>query len=298
MNLPGEVIRTIEVRGTQEYDAFDFFEDNRQVKINAQFRDLLESIKENGLISPIIVKPHNGKLFIADGQHRFIILKQLGLPVEYYVNDNIDLSAIISANATTIKHSSGGFLGIGQRYGIKFFDIVMDIIAKNPVRVKGEESNGCEIPYTAALEIVGTFLLKNKESIYNNTQFSKGCKINLKKTLSEMDVKITPKQEKEIDDFINLAKDIVMAIDKDSLKVNFNRELLKVHLGIGSDTPHITLKELLAYLKKEKYKESSCKNRMRLSSSDKEFRRIIQEIADKLEAKKNKRKTKVSTKAA
>jgi len=67
---------------TKEYDIFKFLASNRDIQ-DKKVKKFVESIKRQGLQIPIIV---NENKFIVDGQHRFIALRILKMPVPYIVS--------------------------------------------------------------------------------------------------------------------------------------------------------------------------------------------------------------------
>jgi hypothetical protein len=71
----------MEVLETQNYDKFKFIKDNRKVN-KLHLRKLRDSIAKQFLFSPIVV---NEKLEIIDGQHRFTVCKEMGLPILYNI---------------------------------------------------------------------------------------------------------------------------------------------------------------------------------------------------------------------
>lgn len=85
-----------------DYKRFAYLTGNRPVDLNhSEARDLLDSMCEYGFLPafPIMVRVNgSGKNEIVDGQHRFAIAKELGLPVYYVVdNSDVDISKINKA---------------------------------------------------------------------------------------------------------------------------------------------------------------------------------------------------------
>ena len=81
---------------TTNYDLFSFYEENRKIS-KGNIKQKIKSIQNIGYIEslPIIVD-ENFK--IIDGQHRFLALKELGLPIIYAI-EQIDYSkAMIELN--------------------------------------------------------------------------------------------------------------------------------------------------------------------------------------------------------
>ena len=82
------------IHTTSNYHEFDFAEYNRGVDA-AHVRKLKKLIKEMGLRQPISVTPTKE---IIDGQHRFHACRELGIPIKYIVDDQLDMSAVVDLN--------------------------------------------------------------------------------------------------------------------------------------------------------------------------------------------------------
>ena len=88
---------------TYEYDRFRFLNSNRDISI-ANKKKLLKSLERNNVFgaSTIIVKEHSdGYLYIYEGQHRYESLKELGEPIDYIINQELeeeDISLINTAS--------------------------------------------------------------------------------------------------------------------------------------------------------------------------------------------------------
>lgn len=84
---------------TKNYNLFTVSPDNRAVELGRR-KDLRKSMELYGFLPgfPILCRRVNGKLVIIDGQHRFGIAQELGLPVWYSVEDRAVDVAIINAS--------------------------------------------------------------------------------------------------------------------------------------------------------------------------------------------------------
>jgi hypothetical protein len=98
-------VAPIKVYVSDDYDMFTLSTYNREVSLS---KKLLESVKDNDLtqFNPILV---NDKLVIIDGQHRFMVCRELGIPIYFIISDDVmvdDASAINQAtkNWSTIDH--------------------------------------------------------------------------------------------------------------------------------------------------------------------------------------------------
>lgn len=85
------------VRQTSNYSKFATLGGNRKLN-ELHLKRLLSSVKTSNLLSsnPILV---NEKYQIIDGQHRFQVCKELGLPIYYLMTENLGLSEVQTLNA-------------------------------------------------------------------------------------------------------------------------------------------------------------------------------------------------------
>jgi len=90
---------------TKDYGKFEFLEENRPI-IPSKIKSLKRSISKVGFIGVITVIRLNGKLYIADGQHRLVALQMLDLPVVYEIvevktkKELVELIATLNSTAT------------------------------------------------------------------------------------------------------------------------------------------------------------------------------------------------------
>jgi hypothetical protein len=82
------------IHTTSNYEQFDFNELNRGVD-DAHVRRLTKNIKVHGLVQPIIVTASG---HIIDGQHRFHACRELGLPLQYIIRDEMEMSDVVQLN--------------------------------------------------------------------------------------------------------------------------------------------------------------------------------------------------------
>tara|TARA_R100000231_G_scaffold76116_1_gene59280 strand:+ start:255 stop:1085 length:831 start_codon:yes stop_codon:yes gene_type:complete len=87
------------IYSSDDYDKFSFKNSNRDIIPN-KIKKLKVSIEKAGQIMPIRV---NGSFVIQEGQHRFLVCKELGLPVQYFIKDEHieDDTIIIEANVNS-----------------------------------------------------------------------------------------------------------------------------------------------------------------------------------------------------
>lgn len=84
---------------TYDYGKFKILDANREIN-PANYRGLVESVKEEYLLGIIIV---NEKYEIIDGQHRFTVAKELGLPVRYTIAPGYGMKEVRRYNSTMKK---------------------------------------------------------------------------------------------------------------------------------------------------------------------------------------------------
>jgi len=97
-----------EIYSTSDYTKFRLVYGNRQLKRSKVIR-MREAIKQENKIQayPIVV---NSNYQIIDGQHRFIALAELGLPVCYIVNNTFKISVIAISASNQDKWKSDDYL--------------------------------------------------------------------------------------------------------------------------------------------------------------------------------------------
>jgi hypothetical protein len=83
------------VKFTTNYSIFKFLEGNRKIN-QLNLRRIIASMKENPLITILVV---NEKMEIIDGQHRFLALKELNLPINYVVAYGYGVKEVSILNA-------------------------------------------------------------------------------------------------------------------------------------------------------------------------------------------------------
>jgi hypothetical protein len=93
----GEIFTTI------NYDLFGFLTTNREIS-QKNFNKLVASLRQKNVFgaSTILVKKHDdGIYYIYEGQHRFLALKHLGLPIDYIVNQDLKIDDVSLMNTAS-----------------------------------------------------------------------------------------------------------------------------------------------------------------------------------------------------
>lgn len=93
---------------TNDYDKFKFDKVNRQINKNRvhQLARQIQEMKVSAL--PIIIV--NSDYVIIDGQHRFMAMKELGLPIFYYVDQSAGIKSIIEINSKQNRWKTDNFI--------------------------------------------------------------------------------------------------------------------------------------------------------------------------------------------
>lgn len=120
-NVP---ITEIMVHTTKDYSLFKTINGNRDVN-QLHLTRLSESFKKRHLITIIIV---NERFEIIDGQHRFLVSKELNLPVYYTILRNYGLNEVQILNANTknwrLEDYVNGYCDLGNKNYITYRDFV------------------------------------------------------------------------------------------------------------------------------------------------------------------------------
>lgn len=96
----------MQVHTTNDYALFSSIEGNRQIN-ELHLKHLKKSIEEKMLFTVITV---NEKYQIIDGQHRFYVLKELGLPVNYVICEGYGLNEVHRLNNNSKTWGLGDYL--------------------------------------------------------------------------------------------------------------------------------------------------------------------------------------------
>jgi hypothetical protein len=94
------------VKFTTNYEIFKFLEGNRRVN-QLNLRRVIASMREKPLVTIIYV---NEKMQIIDGQHRFLALKELGLPINYVIVHGYGIDEVQILNAIGMNWTKADYL--------------------------------------------------------------------------------------------------------------------------------------------------------------------------------------------
>lgn len=124
----------IEILWTKDYDDFEFYDKNRQIDFKHADKKIQKSLIEQGLLKshPMIV---DGSLRIRDGQHRFIIAKQLGIEIPVLVVDDFDDSRMIAINNASKKWAVVYYIRYRSTGGDKNAQKLISVVEKYNVSI-------------------------------------------------------------------------------------------------------------------------------------------------------------------
>lgn len=118
-----------EIKVTKNYDLFKKLEGNRITSIN-RINKIKNSILSVGYItSPILV---NEKMEIIDGQGRFEALKNLQMPIEYIIQENIGIKECIAMNVNQTNWDLLDYIKSYADKGVQSYIYFMDLIKEFP----------------------------------------------------------------------------------------------------------------------------------------------------------------------
>jgi hypothetical protein len=121
---------------SDNYDQFKFFNWNRAIDLD-HVEHLKESYKQGQYKNPILVIPIEGskeEYGILDGQHRYVVLKELKRPIEYMIEQNEinTQNAIISLNTTGSRWNIFDYVEAYARSGNKNYQNILDLKTEFP----------------------------------------------------------------------------------------------------------------------------------------------------------------------
>lgn len=114
------------------YANFEYGNLNRRID-ESNFKRKVKSIKEYGLLSRLTVTLRNGKYFIIDGQHRFLAMKELGIPitmdmleVKSYQGEEWLIKIMSEMNGQILKWKGMNYVEVYASAGSQTYQNIMD----------------------------------------------------------------------------------------------------------------------------------------------------------------------------
>lgn len=104
---------------SKDYSRFKHLEGNRNV-VKPHLKRLKTSMEKNYLFSPILV---NDKHEIIDGQHRFEVCKELGLPVYYIMKKGYSLNEVQILNSNLRNWSNDDYMNGYIELGLEDYSL-------------------------------------------------------------------------------------------------------------------------------------------------------------------------------
>lgn len=104
---------------TKDYSKFKHIDGNRNV-VKPHLKRLKASMEKNYLFSPILI---NEKHQIIDGQHRFEVCKELGLPVYYIIKKGYGLNEVQVLNSNLKNWSSDDYMNGYIELGLEDYNL-------------------------------------------------------------------------------------------------------------------------------------------------------------------------------
>ncbi|WP_040214684.1 ParB/RepB/Spo0J family partition protein [Clostridium polynesiense] len=244
---------------------------NRQVSKKSKYNKMYKSIKNIGQIEPILVKNYENKYIIVDGQHRFECCKNLGIPVLFYIDNDVNMTELLNGHTISISFKSLDFVGIASSRQIPIFMLIN--------RLFSSQDNKLQI--TSLIEIIFTFIINDEKTIFRNSIFYNQCIDNYEEAFKKYNRPIEDSKMKGIQEFICLMDELAEILEiKKNLKVNLCRQALIYHLD--HKEYGVSFKTIINFLKAEKPTKFAYCTLLRNATKDTEFRSLFQEIAAKI----------------
>lgn len=105
---------------TKNYTQFSFLEGNRPIN-KAHKNAIKKSIEDKGYLLTVIIV--NAKKQIIDGQHRFIVCEELGLPIYYAIKRDYGLPEVHTYNQNTSNWGLNQFMNSYVSMGFKQYEV-------------------------------------------------------------------------------------------------------------------------------------------------------------------------------
>ncbi|MGI9556281.1 MAG: ParB N-terminal domain-containing protein [Cyanophyceae cyanobacterium] len=112
---------------TNQYNRFSFFNTNREINLS-HVKKIMHSIQVHGLLEEITC---NEKYEVIDGQHRFIALKNLNLPILAKIKIGATADAIIPSNIVRRGWTIMDYINYYSQKGYEHYNLLEEVIAEN-----------------------------------------------------------------------------------------------------------------------------------------------------------------------
>ena len=128
---------------TKNYELFNFLPFNRDVA-NAHVKEITKSIKQHGFKGVIqVIKTSifdsENKMYILDGQHRFMAAKELNLPIKFELTEFTERKAAIEfiteLNNSQKKWNTNQYLDIWSGLGIREYIKLSDVVRETKIQI-------------------------------------------------------------------------------------------------------------------------------------------------------------------
>ena len=140
LTVVGQILRTT------DYDLFRLLDENRDISKSNE-KKLTTSLSRKNVFgaSTILVKQHtDGFYYIYEGQHRYVVLKELGQPIDFIINHNLtkdDISLMNTASEVwLLKDFLKRFVTKGTNQSYIKLKVLIDEYSSGYDGVKGDDS--------------------------------------------------------------------------------------------------------------------------------------------------------------
>jgi hypothetical protein len=154
----------MKIQTTKDYSKFKSIDGNRNKNL-LHINRLKKSMQQNYLFTIIVV---NEKFEIIDGQHRFEVIKELGLPLNYVICEGYSLNEVHTLNQNSVTWKSEDYLDGYCKLGYKDYILYKEF--KNKYKIGHYECmwllNGTQLNNPTQVFFCGQFKVKNyKEAV-------------------------------------------------------------------------------------------------------------------------------------
>jgi len=122
-------MKDLEIKKSFNYNEFSFLKGNRPLN-NFNLKNIKKSYADGidlFAYNPILVDKNK---IVYDGQHRFIVCKELGLPIYYLVIDSLVIPKLIKLNNAQAKWDLSAFVDSWASQGVHSYIILKDFSKK------------------------------------------------------------------------------------------------------------------------------------------------------------------------